>query len=88
MAAAAAEASCGVQGIEAALLAGKTFEQRRDYPTGSAKIPLTPAQLEEKFTDCATQTVSADTAKKLFAFVNTFEKQETFGDFFSLIRKT
>ncbi len=66
---------------------GQTFEQRRDYATGSAKIPLTPAQLEEKFMDCATQTVSADSAKKLFAIVNTIDKQETFGEFFSLIRK-
>ena len=39
-------------------------------------MPFTPAQIEEKFMDCATQTVSADSAKKLFAIVNTFEKQE------------
>jgi len=74
--------------LKITLKGGETFEQRRDYATGSAKIPLTPAQLEEKFMDCATQTVSADAAKKLFAFVNTFEKQETFGEFFSLVRKT
>ena len=54
---------------------------------GRRKIPLTPAQLEEKFMDCATQTVSADAAKKLFAFVNTIDKQPSFGEFFSLIRK-
>jgi 2-methylcitrate dehydratase PrpD len=66
---------------------GQTFEQRRDYPTGSAKIPLTPAQLEEKFMDCATQTISADNAKKLFAIVNTIDKQPSFGEFFTLMRK-
>ena len=66
---------------------GQTFEQRRDYATGSAKIPLTPAQLEEKFMDCATQTVSADSAKKLFAIVNTIDKQESFGAFWTLICK-
>ena len=37
--------------------------------------------------DCATQTVSADAAKKLFAIVNTIDKQPTFGDFFTLLRK-
>jgi hypothetical protein len=37
--------------------------------------------------DCATQTVSADTAKKLFAIVNTIDKQETFGAFWTLVRK-
>ncbi|MBX9773516.1 MAG: MmgE/PrpD family protein [Xanthobacteraceae bacterium] len=73
--------------LKITLKGGETFEQRRDYATGSAKIPLTPAQLQEKFMDCATQTVSADTAKKLFAFVNTFEKQESFGEFWTLIRK-
>ena len=31
--------------------------------------------------------VSADSAKKLFAFVNTFEKQAAFGEFWTLIRK-
>lgn len=65
----------------------QTFEQRRDYATGSAKIPLTPAQLEEKFMDCAIQTVSADTARKLFAFVRTFNEQPSFGEFWTLIRK-
>jgi 2-methylcitrate dehydratase PrpD len=73
--------------LKITLKGGETFEQRRDYATGSAKIPLTPAQLQEKFMDCATQTVSADTARKLFAFVNTFEKQAAFGDFWTLIRK-
>jgi len=73
--------------LKITLKGGETFEQRRDYPTGSAKIPLTPAQLQEKFMDCATQTVSADSAKKLFAFVNTFEKQAAFGEFWTLIRK-
>ncbi len=65
----------------------QTFEQRRDYATGSAKIPFTPAQLEEKFMDCATQTVSADTARKLFAFVRTINEQPSFGEFWALIRK-
>lgn len=51
------------------LKGGQVFEQRRDYATGSAKTPFTPAQLEEKFMDCATQTVSADAARRLFAFV-------------------
>ena len=50
-------------------------------------MPMTQAQLEEKFMDCATQTVSADAAKKLFAFVNTIDKQPSFGDFYSLLRK-
>jgi 2-methylcitrate dehydratase PrpD len=73
--------------LKITLKGGETFEQRRDYPTGSAKLPLTAAQLEEKFMDCATQTISVDAAKKLFAIVSTFEKQPSFGEFFTLVGK-
>ena len=37
---------------------GTAFEQQRDYATGSKEIPMTQAQLEEKFLDCAAQAVS------------------------------
>ena len=50
-------------------------------------MPFTPAQIEEKFMDCATQTVSADSARKLFAIVSTFDQQPSFGEFWTLIRK-
>ena len=66
---------------------GRTFELQRDHATGSKQVPMTPAQVEEKFIDCATQTVSADAARKLFAIVTTFGNQPSFGEFFSLVRK-
>ena len=47
---------------------------------------MTPAQIEEKFMDCATQTVSADVARRLFALVGTIDRQPAFGDFWSLVR--
>jgi 2-methylcitrate dehydratase PrpD len=73
--------------IKITLKDGATFEHQRDYPTGSPQLPMTPKQVEEKFMDCATQTVSADSARKLFAIVSTFDKQSTFGEFWTLIRK-
>jgi 2-methylcitrate dehydratase PrpD len=73
--------------IKITLKDGATFEHQRDYPTGSPQLPMTPKQVEEKFMDCATQTVSADSARKLFAIVSTFDKQATFGEFWTLIRK-
>lgn len=73
--------------LKITLKGGESFEQRRDYAIGSAKIPFTPAQLEGKFMDCATQTVTADAAKRLFAIVKTFGEQPSFGEFFALIGK-
>jgi 2-methylcitrate dehydratase PrpD len=66
---------------------GQTFEQQRDHRTGQKQIPMTAAQHEEKFMDCATQTVSADMARKQFAFVSTFAQRPTFGEFWTLMRK-
>jgi 2-methylcitrate dehydratase PrpD len=66
---------------------GKTFEQRRDYATGSKQVPMTQAQIEEKFTDCAAQTVSADVAKKILATLNTLPERRSFDDFWTLVRK-
>ena len=66
---------------------GRTFTEQRDHATGSKQVPMTAAQLEEKFIDCATQTVSADVARKLFAIVSRFGEQPSFGEFFSLMRK-
>jgi 2-methylcitrate dehydratase PrpD len=43
---------------------GQIFEERRDYATGSQKVPMTEPQLEAKFNDCAAQAVSADVAKR------------------------
>jgi 2-methylcitrate dehydratase PrpD len=73
--------------VKIALKGGEIFELQRDIRTGNPEMPFTPAQIEEKFMDCATQTLSADNAKKLFAIVRTINAQPSFGEFFSLIRK-
>lgn len=66
---------------------GQTLTQQRDYATGSKQVPMTPAQVEEKFMDCAAQTISAEAAKKLFAFVGRLHERPAFGDFWTLIAK-
>jgi len=73
--------------VKITLKSGEAFELQRDVRTGMPQLPFTAAQVEEKFMDCATQTVSADSAKKLFAIVNTIDKQASFGEFWTLIRK-
>src|SRR4029077_14557800 len=38
--------------LKVTLKDGQSFEQRRDYATGSKQVPMTQAQLVEKFLDC------------------------------------
>jgi 2-methylcitrate dehydratase PrpD len=66
---------------------GGTLQEQRDYPIGSTELPLTEAQVEEKFMDCAMQTISEDAARKLFAIASTITDRPSFGDFWSLLRK-
>jgi 2-methylcitrate dehydratase PrpD len=66
---------------------GQTFEHRRDYATGSQKAPMTQAQIEAKFNDCAAQAVSADVARKMLATLNTLHERRSFDDFWTLIRR-
>jgi 2-methylcitrate dehydratase PrpD len=66
---------------------GQVFEQRKDYGSGSGKNPMSQAQLEEKYMDCATQTLSADTAKKILAVLNSIPARASFDDLWPLLRK-
>jgi 2-methylcitrate dehydratase PrpD len=66
---------------------GQALEQRRDYATGSKKVPMTQAQLEQKFNDCAAQAFSADVAKKILATLNTLPDRRSFDDFWPLLRR-
>jgi 2-methylcitrate dehydratase PrpD len=73
--------------VKIALKDGGTFQEQRDYPIGSTQVPLTKAQVEEKFMDCAMQTINEDAARKLFAIASTITGRSAFGDFWSLLRK-
>jgi hypothetical protein len=48
---------------------------------------MTRAQLEEKFHDCAAQSVSAEVAGKILATLNTIHERRSFDDFWTLIRR-
>ena len=66
---------------------GQVFEQRKDFGSGSNKNPMTQAQIEAKFFDCAAQAVDTDTGKKILAFLNALPEQTSFNDFWPLLRK-
>ena len=53
--------------LKVTLSDGQTFEQRVDYQTGSFQNSMTQAQIENKFRDCAAQSVKTDVATKILA---------------------
>src|SRR5207302_3173368 len=65
---------------------GQVFEQQRDYATGSPQVPMTQAQVEDKFLDCAAQALSADAAKKILAALNALPDRPSFTDVWPLLR--
>jgi 2-methylcitrate dehydratase PrpD len=73
--------------IRITMIDGQIFEQRKDFGSGSNKNPMTQAQIEAKFFDCAAQVIDADTAKKILAFLNALPEQPSFKDFWPLLRK-
>ena len=66
---------------------GRTLEQAWHYASGSAKYPMSRAQMEAKFLDCAAQAVPPDAAKKILATLGTLGEQPSFGDFWPLLRR-
>jgi 2-methylcitrate dehydratase PrpD len=72
--------------LKVTLADGETFEQRVDHQTGSIKNPMTQAQIENKFRDCAAQSVNADVAGKILAVLNALPARPSFDDFWPLIR--
>jgi 2-methylcitrate dehydratase PrpD len=72
--------------LKVTLADGQTFEQRVDFQTGSIKNPMTQAQIENKFRDCAAQSVNADVTGKILAVLNALPARPSFDDFWPLIR--
>ena len=66
---------------------GQVFEARKDFSTGSVKQPMTQAQLEEKFYDCAAVVVDKGRAAKILAILNELPSRASFDDFWPLFRK-
>jgi 2-methylcitrate dehydratase PrpD len=66
---------------------GSKVERLRYYASGTPQFPLTPAQIETKFMDCAAQAVDKATAGKIFATVQTFGAAPSFDGFWPLLRR-
>jgi 2-methylcitrate dehydratase PrpD len=66
---------------------GSKVEQAWYYASGSRQHPMSKAQLEDKFLDCAAQAVSADVAKKILATLSTLGEQKSFDELWPLLRR-
>jgi 2-methylcitrate dehydratase PrpD len=76
----------GAAKLKVTLKDGQILEMRRDYATGSKQVPMTKAQLEDKFLDCAAQALRPEAARKILVTLNTLPTRPSFDDFWSLIR--
>jgi len=66
---------------------GSKTEKLRYYASGTPQFPLTPAQIEAKFTDCAAQAVDKDTAGRIFAAMQTLGQAPSFDALWTLLRR-
>ncbi len=66
---------------------GSKVEKLRYYASGTPQFPLTPAQVEEKFMDCAAQAVDKATAQKIFAAMQTIGTAPSFDALWPLVRQ-
>lgn len=65
---------------------GQKLEQRNDYASGTSRNPMTQAQIEAKFLDCAGLTVDRSTADKILAALGTLPGRASFDDVWPLLR--
>ena len=72
--------------LKVTLADGQTFEKRIDYQTGSIQNPMTQAQVEAKFLDCAAQSIKSDVARQILAALNALPARPSFTDFWPLVR--
>jgi 2-methylcitrate dehydratase PrpD len=65
---------------------GRKIERSKYYPIGAVQVPMTAAQIEEKFTACTTSVIKPDAAKKIFDMLGTLGEQKSFDEFWPLLR--
>jgi len=73
--------------ITITMISGETYEVRKDFATGSVKLPMSQAQLEDKFYDCAALVMDKARAAKILAILNALPSRTSFADFWPLFGK-
>jgi 2-methylcitrate dehydratase PrpD len=73
--------------VTVTLADGRTVQRMRYYASGTPQVPLTAAQVEEKFFDCAAHAVDRPAATRIFAFMNRFEQEPSFAELWTLAKR-
>jgi len=66
---------------------GRSIEELYVYASGTARYPMSPAQMEAKFLDCAKVAVAPERAEKILATLRALGDAPSFDDFWPLLRK-
>ena len=74
--------------LRVTLADGRSLERLVVYASGTRQHPMTPAQIDEKFHDCAVQAVSGDAARKIHAMLAVLGEQASLADLWPLLRRT
>lgn len=72
--------------LKVTLKDGRTYEETRRAPSGAPQYPLTQAQIEEKFLDCASHAVDQAAAEQILAALKTLGDRPSFDGFWPLLR--
>jgi hypothetical protein len=64
------------------------MEHMRYYSFGTPEYPMSQTQMQEKFSDCASQAVSDNMAGKIFAILGKLNEQPSFKEFWPLVRRS
>ncbi|MFT5448077.1 MAG: 2-methylcitrate dehydratase PrpD [Gammaproteobacteria bacterium] len=67
---------------------GRVLEEVRYQPSGAQDYPLSTAQIEEKFLNCATQVIDNEAAGKLLALLREFGEQSCLGQLWPLLQRS
>ena len=66
---------------------GRTVERLVVYASGTAKNPMSPAQMREKFFDCAAHAGERPVAEKIAALLDRLGDQPSLAEFWPLLRR-
>ncbi|MCC6778257.1 MAG: hypothetical protein IT537_16730 [Hyphomicrobiales bacterium] len=66
---------------------GRKLERAKYYPTGSVRVPMSAARIEEKFMTCATTAIASEAARKLLAILGRIGEQPSLDEMWPLLRK-
>ncbi len=72
--------------VRVTLTNGETLEEKVWYASGSPQNPMTPAQIEAKFMDCARLTMKDEQARRVFAWTSALPEKASFADLWGLLR--